>query len=424
MERAEKLRSRIFNSSSPAATAVAAFLFVLVVSALSVQPAQAQGYTAVYNFSGGGDGAHPLAGVTMDALGNLYGTTAGFFQQGNNSCLRAPAGAGACGTVFKLSREESGWVLSTIYSFSGGAQGARPAAPLTLAADGSLYGTTYMGGGTGCGGVGCGTVFQLTPSADGSWTETVLYRFSGGLDGATPGTGALLLAGDGSLYGTTTAGGQLNAGVVFEVARSGSGWTETVIHAFGSQGDGAIPWSGLITDPEGNMFGTTVGGAPGGDVYELSPSNGGWDERVIAAISCEFCDPGLYGGLVRDSEGNLYGASEGLGGAGGAAFVVSPSGNDWNLNYIYAEFRSPGPTNSLVVAVGELGLYGTADGAVFELVPPPVFNWRLGWNGTDLAGLGGGLGDSGVILGSDGNLYGATAYGGSSGNGMVYAVTP
>ena len=195
------------------------FVFCLVISALtisSISMSYAQSFTVIHNFTGGPDGGTPLAGLTIDRAGNLYGTTV---YGGNNQdhCF----GIG-CGTVFKLARRGSGWVLTPIYTFQGGSDGVEPCSPITIGPNGTLYGTTAEGGqGTcqvgGCGGnrfAGCGTVFNLTPAthasgnALGAWNETVLYRFSGGSDGAYP-QGQISFDSGGNLYGTAVSGGTL-----------------------------------------------------------------------------------------------------------------------------------------------------------------------------------------------------------------------
>jgi uncharacterized repeat protein (TIGR03803 family) len=150
---------------------------------------------------GGSDGATPLAGLIADNRadnrGALYGTTAG-------------GGTGNNGTVFKLTppaKGQTAWTETVLYHFTGGSDGSLPYAGLIADNSGALYGTTQQGG-SGCPPNGCGTVFKLTPSAKGqtAWTETVLYRFTGGSDGATPRAG-LFADKQGVLYGTTTVGG-------------------------------------------------------------------------------------------------------------------------------------------------------------------------------------------------------------------------
>jgi uncharacterized repeat protein (TIGR03803 family) len=161
------------------------------------------------------------------------------------------------------------------YKDSGGSE---PAADLAIDAAGNLYGTTYFGPGTGCGGAGCGTAFELTGSAGGGWTETVLHSFGQGTDGYDP-YGRLVFDASGSLYGNTLYGGAYIWGTVFKLTPSAAGgWTETIIHNFGSGQDGQIPQGSLIMDASGNLYGTTYAGGSSGDcvigcgtVFEIKP---------------------------------------------------------------------------------------------------------------------------------------------------------
>jgi uncharacterized repeat protein (TIGR03803 family) len=161
--------------------------------------------TVLYKFRGDSynDGWGPVGGMVRDAKGNLYGTT---YDGGGIGCLDNFG----CGTVFKVTPRGKEKVL---YRFAGGSDGANPYAGLVADAQGNLYGTTFFGGGSGCDfGVGCGTIFKLTP--DG--IETVLYRFTGGTDGSFP-FAPLVFDGQGNLYGTTSEGGVGNGGTVFEL---------------------------------------------------------------------------------------------------------------------------------------------------------------------------------------------------------------
>ena len=182
------------------------------------------------------------------------------------------------GTVFELSPTGGGiWTEQVLHSFVGyPTDGATPAAGLIFSAAGNLYGTTG-GGGTGvaCGTGGCGTVFELMPTAGGGWTETVLHSFNwNGTDGFYPEAG-LIFDGAGNLYGTTEYGGAYNYGTVFELTPSGGGrWTEKVVHSFNNNGsDGAEPFDALVLDSVGKLYGTTsLGGV----------NNAGVGVRVVA----------------------------------------------------------------------------------------------------------------------------------------------
>jgi uncharacterized repeat protein (TIGR03803 family) len=221
---------------------------------------------SVIHLFNGYDGAFPVAGVIFDAAGNLYGTTV---EGGFSFCK----GHG-CGTVFKLRPNGDGsWTESVIHSFSDGQDDRYPFAGLILDAAGNLYGATGEGGGFGCGGYGCGTVFKLKPYKNGSWAETVIYSFKDdGKDGTSP-PGGMTLDRVGNLYGTTFYGGTGNYGTVFKLAPTAKGqWKETLLHSFTDQ-PGAHPDAGVIFDGHGGLYGTTFGDhiTTWGSVFEITP---------------------------------------------------------------------------------------------------------------------------------------------------------
>ncbi|MGC1371681.1 MAG: choice-of-anchor tandem repeat GloVer-containing protein [Candidatus Sulfotelmatobacter sp.] len=201
-----------------------------------------------------------------------------------------------------------------------------PIASLIADKHGNLYGTGLTGGGA----PGAGCAFELSPSRVG-WEETVLHSFSGA-DGSGP-DGALVFDGAGNLYGTAEGGGAYDDGVAFELSPSVNGtWTETVLYNFGSHdGDGAGPEGNLIFDGRGNLYGTTRGGGAYdnvGTVFELSPSDGGWTEKVLYSFSGGINGPGPIiplGCVVMDRAGHLYGAAaDGGEYGGGAVFELDP----------------------------------------------------------------------------------------------------
>jgi len=196
----------------------------------------------------GSDGAFPNGNLIADKAGNLYGTT---LFGGNGGCGELSEG---CGTVFKLAPDGT---ETTLMRFSSTTDvGTNPVGGLIADANGNLYGTTELGGYMqGCGGQGCGVVFEIT--AGGNYD--LLYTFQGGTDGASP-AGGLIADGQGNLYGTTFDGGADNKGVVFKLTPKGK---EIVLHAFTGGSDGANPGATLITDGEGNLYGTAeYGGNP------------------------------------------------------------------------------------------------------------------------------------------------------------------
>jgi uncharacterized repeat protein (TIGR03803 family) len=239
------------------------------------------------------DGANPVGGVILGTGGVLYGTTTFGGTQG-------------LGTVYQLTPPASAggeWTEDVLYNFgvSSVNDGANPyASPLLY--KGKLYGTATNGGGTGCGGYGCGIVFEISPPVPPStaWKETIIYRFAQ-FHGSFPYSN-LIVDKDGNLYGTTSMGGPSDNGTVFELAppkTAGGKWTETVLHSFGG-GDGANPESGLVFDDSGALYGTTFngGGYDVGLVFQLAPpatAGGKWEETVLHDFSIPAAPPPAHG---------------------------------------------------------------------------------------------------------------------------------
>jgi len=213
----------------------------------------------LYSLAGSGNSS---ASLVFDNAGNLYGTTVGC-----DGCSN--------GEVFMLTHHKRTWAGSALFVFGGGYGGWASDAALVLDNSGNIYGTTpYGGGGQG---FGCGTVFELTSNSGGHWTENVLYGFNGGMDGIEP-EAPLIFGQDGSLYGTTEWGGGstacgLGCGTVFKLTPSGTGWSETVLYRFKGGSDGDIIYSGVILDKDSNLYGIAAGGGAygGGVVYEITP---------------------------------------------------------------------------------------------------------------------------------------------------------
>ena len=308
----EQSRSLIFFVHSQATNAVLAIAIVFALMPITVQSAQAQTFKILHSLDGLQDGYYPVSGVTVARNGDLYGTAQYSGLSGGDCYL-------GCGTAFRLIRKGSGWLFNPLYRFAGGTDGGNPSARLIFGPDGSLYGTTSGGGGGSCEG-GCGTVFNLKPPPHatanvlGAWTETVLYRFTGGNDGGMPGGADLIFDQAGKLYGTTTGGGTGNCqggcGTVYKLTSSNGGWTEGVLHSFTTQGgDGQRPWGGVIFDQSGNLYGTTTNGSFGsfGTIYELIPAGLTWTERILYNFQGKSDGEYPYSGLIFDEAGNLYG---------------------------------------------------------------------------------------------------------------------
>lgn len=324
----------------------------------------------LHSFSGP-DGKAPLAGVTLDAAGNLYGTT----SYGGTFC----PSQGGCGVVFKLTPNPSGpWTEAVLWDFQGPHS---PEGGVVFDKAGNLYGTTSYGGDPSCDPPsGCGVVFKLTPHPGGAWTYTPIHKFTGSPDGRNP-MGELGFDAAGNLYGTTLYGGLDNsasAGTFYRLTPSTDGtWTETVLHAFTGLGDGAYPMAGVSVD-NGNILPLTT--AYGGDINCLE---GKLTLGCGTAAGHAFTGPDgavPLGTLTADAEGNLYGTTT----SGGNLDCSSPFGcgvafklSDGKLTILHTfDACAENPVAGLIIdAAGNL--YGTVEqgmgaydlGLVFEITP-------------------------------------------------------
>jgi len=263
------LRASQFRTNQRTATVELALVFLLALTLTFAQSATAQTFKVLYNFSGGTDGGQPMGTLAMDKTGSLYGTTAygGLGSPGN-------------GTVFKLRRFNSSWLFSPIWTFAGGNDGILPYSGVSFGPDGSLYGTTYLGGGTGCTGLGCGTVFNLKPASTAcrnalcSWNESVLYRFTGvGNDGLYAASNVVFDTA-GNVYGTTyVGGGGCGTGTAYELTPSGSDWNYSLLHQFDCGLDGGHPYGGVVLDANGDLYGTAESGGSKfyGVIWRITP---------------------------------------------------------------------------------------------------------------------------------------------------------
>jgi uncharacterized repeat protein (TIGR03803 family) len=372
-----------------------------------------------------------VLGLIFDASGNLYG-------------VASEGGANGDGAVFELTPSGGGWTETTLFSFKG-SNGSVPVGGVVFDSTGHLYGTTKLGGSKNV-----GVVYKLTKSRAGVWSAKVLHDFGAVAgDGEYP-TGSLVFD-DGNLYGTTQGGGaytngtERSGGTVFELAVTGTTFTESVLHSFGNGTDGASPRCNLIFDSSGNLYGTTFsGGTDGsGTVFELSPSGSSWTEKVLYSF-----DPGNFvdgaapaAGLIFDASGNLYGTNTGgylvYANSGGTVFELSKSGATWTEKVLYSfshYFYSPAyPYSGLVFSsAGDLygtnlqgnGSFGGFNGGVFELTPAGGGTWNESttYNFDGPHGSEPAIGS--LIFDSSGNLYGATQAGGANQDGAVFKIVP
>jgi uncharacterized repeat protein (TIGR03803 family) len=415
-------------------------------------------HTVIDRF-GVGDGGGPPSGLIADAHGNFYGTMA---QQFN----------GGCGMVYELSPSaDSRWKERILYQFGcGNGDGTEPGASLIFDSTGNLYGTTIYGGAHDA-----GTVFKLTSGSGGVWTESLLYSFTGNADGASP-AAALVLNSAGNLYGTTEYGGSggcwdqngypIGCGVVFELMPTAQGWKEAVLHSFAAgPNDGAFPAGALVLDQAGNLYGTTTVGGNGaacyydnnpgcGTFFRLSPGKGGaWTETLLYDFTEYRADPT---NITMDSQGNFYGVTYADGTSAycqygcGTVYELSPfHSGPWTERVLYnfGGFEEDGMYPLGPVTFDKSGvLYGTTSlggsssacdnayggcGIVFQLSPSASGGWTEkvvhSFTGPYKDGATPG---TGVILDSAGNLFGTTNNGGLDDNfaytfgGTVFEITP
>jgi hypothetical protein len=300
------------------------------------QKGQAWTETILYSFPTAKQGYVPAGDLVFDASGNLYGSTI----YGGGKGTTCDPFYQYCGAVFKLiaPKTKGGkWMAKVLHSFAGGSDGAEPNGNLVLDSAGAVYGTTSFGGNEGCktdSGIGCGTAFDLKPSAGGDlpWMEEILHIFTGGADGGSPLVG-LTFGKEGDLYGTTGSGGSQGLGVVLRlvVERSGQ-WVESVMHNFTDNVHGRGPATPLTFDGAGNLYGSALAGAHfRGVLFLMKPVSGGaW----LFSDIYSFAGPpdGAYanGAIVFGKSGNRYGATEGGGtgqacsGGCGTVFKLSP----------------------------------------------------------------------------------------------------
>ncbi len=299
---------------------------------------------------------------------------------------------------------------TALHSF-GGLQGTNPYAGLTADAAGNFYGTTSAGGT-----VDLGVVFKL----DTTRVERVLHYFHGGADGATPYSNVTFDTA-GNLYGTTYLGGAANAGVVYKLDASGQ---ETVLYSFKGGSDGANPYAGLILDSSGNLYGTTTsgGGAQAGVVFRIDATG---QETVLYRFTGGADGSAPYGGVTLDPAGNLYGTTVGGGkGKSGVVFKLDASGQETVLYSFTGGDDGDAPYAGVIRGVAG-DLYGTTisgggaqdKGILFRISPAGQETVIHRFRGSD-----GGNPKAGVVFDGSGNLYGTTYDGGDSGTGNVYRV--
>jgi uncharacterized repeat protein (TIGR03803 family) len=378
------------------------FFLALLGPLVPLDSAEAGHEKVLYSFSGGLDGNDPDSRLVMDDNGNLYGTT---FDGGDFGA----------GTVFKL---RPNGTQSVLHSFTGGSDGGFPTGDLILSVDNALIGTTEAGGDHGA-----GTIFAV--NREGS--ESVMYSFTGGSDGANP-VGGVITDGAGNLYGTTKNGGDSSFGTVFELVAFGGG--TKVLHSFTAGSDGANPESSLVMDADGNLYGTTLGGGAlnQGTAFKLTPKS-----KLKVLHSFDGTNDGRFptSGLVLDGDGNLYGTNVGGGvNIAGTAYRLKPNGNIKVLHAFSGGDDGGNPAGALTLGA-DGNLYGaTASGGAGDASVGTVFRLSPGGKekvlhsfDADVDVNDGFQPSAGLIMDTGGTLYGVTANGGASGAGTVFRVT-
>jgi len=390
--------------------AVLGLLTLLLAPRASAAPA-ASGptFTTLYSFSALGsqnvnkDGASPETALTIGSDGNLYGTT-------------FSGGTSGGGTVFNVT---PAGVLTTLQSCSiATGEGFYWGTRLAVGSDGNFYGTTEGGGGA----YDYGTVFKMTPK--GVWT--VLYLFTGGADGASPGAG-LLLGRDGNFYGTTTRFGGSGLGTFFKITPSGA---LTTLYSF-SGSDGFQPYGALVQGSDGAFYGTANGGGANafGSIFKITSAGALTTLYSFSARNAQGNNTdGAYpdAGLTVGSDGNFYGTANSGGAFGnGTVFKITPAGVFTAL-YSFGVGTNDGASPSGALVQGSDGnLYGTTTGgganvfgALFRITTSGVLTTLHSFTGAD-----GELPYAGLVMGSDGNFYGTASAGGANGSGTIFKLT-
>jgi uncharacterized repeat protein (TIGR03803 family) len=403
------------------------------VSFAMVPVAPAQTESTLYNFGSTGQPSTPYSSLVLDSADNLYGTT-------------VSGGPNRAGAVYKLALVSGAWQETTLYFFTGGADGGQPSAPPIFDAKGNLYGTASVGGA-----YGAGVVYKLSATTTGEWQQSVLYSFTGGPDGGY-GFGNLVFDRAGNLYGSNSAGGNMTTtscqntggcGVIFALSPTPNGkWSFHLLRTFTGDVDGVGPAS-LTFDASDHLFGSAAGAGGGftlpnapGLVFELTPSSSGpWHDSVVYSFNNG--GGGLPSAVIFDKVGNMYGTGadggnivgcdSGYGPIGcGVVFKISPlSSGKWQETVLYSFAGTTDGSQPLGLVFDAGHFYGsTRSGAIFELSPAGNGTWNEA-TVFQFYGLGSGSFPNGpLVVDPHHKLYGTTIYGGGNSGGVAFELTP
>ena len=405
-------------------------------------------YKVLHDFTSGSDGAYPRGGLTIDTAGNLYGSTD---QGGNTGASCTDRGNIGCGTVFEVLPTGA---LVTLYTFTGGTDGAHGDGRPVFGPDGSLYGHTSGGGASGF-----GNVYKMTPTRlcitiacpqiHLVWKQTPIYQFPDGQRITFFGPSAdLVFNASGNVYGAKFNGGLQNSGVcnfgdcgyVYKLTHTGDSWSESDVYKFTGNSDGFGP-SGLTLRPDGSLYGVTIYGGDSnclpplgcGTVFHLTPAGNTWTATTLHIFEDDAAGTQPWGSPVFDADGNFYATTTNLDvGCCATVYKLTPSGNTWSFSTEATLQGRPGPfAGTTMDKAGNL--YGTTFGGglgcgnVFKLTPSDH-----GWIYQDLhdfadgifcnGGQDGAFPSSEVTIDAKGNLYGTTGQGGKFGYGTVWKI--
>jgi uncharacterized repeat protein (TIGR03803 family) len=358
-------------------------------------------------------------------------------MQSHKRCLSLSLSLALLAAFALVAATQANSQANVIYSFSeASTDGFTPYSSLIADSAGNLYGTTTEGGE-----YEVGTVFELSPQADGSWVEQILLSFNGA-DGTNENLQSrLVLDSSGNLYGVATFGGAYNYGVAFELSPlTGGAWASTVLHTFNKDGDGIYPEGGLIFDARGNLYGVTGdGGAYGlGTAFVLRKNtNGSWAEEILHSFGNGTDGQNPNGPLTMDNLGHLYGTTYNGGAhSEGTVFALARQGNgSWQERILHAFSRSSSdgenPYAGVILASGIPGrLYGTTfnggasgSGAVFEVARQTGGGWKETLIHSFSQAIDGAQSRA-ALTEVNGTLYGTTSLGGASDTGTVFGLAP